>query len=118
MRDHRKLEVFQLIDDLVVSIYQHTRTFPTTGQFGLTSQMRRSAVSAAANIVEGAARATEKDYNRFLNVSFSSLRELGYYLDLTHRLGYLTDQTADELLNSQGRVPAALATLIKVRRQT
>jgi len=117
MRDHRKLEVFHLIDDLVVSVYEHTRRFPATEQFGLTSQMRRSAVSSAANIVEGAARATQKDYNRFLNLSFSSLRELGYYLDLARRLGYLTDQSADELLRSQGRAAAALAALIKVRLQ-
>ncbi|MGB5400636.1 MAG: four helix bundle protein [Thermoanaerobaculia bacterium] len=117
MRDHRKLEVFQLIDELVVSIYRHTRTFPQTEQFGLTSQMRRSAVSSAANIVEGAARSTEKDYNRFLNLSFSSLRELGYYLELAGRLGYLSDQCKDELLSSQGRAAAALASLIRVRRQ-
>ena len=117
MRDHRKLEVFQLIDNLVLSIYRHTRTFPRTEQFGLTSQMRRSAVSVAGNIVEGAARATDKDYNRFLNLSFSSLRELGYYLDLAHRLGYPTDEGAHELQEIQSRAAAALAALIRVRQQ-
>jgi len=59
--------------------------------FGLTSQMRRSAVSVPANIVEGCARDGLAEHLNFLNIAFGSLRELGYYIDLSHRLGYISD---------------------------
>ena len=65
MRDHRKLRAFELADGLVLSIYAATKTFPKEEQFGLTSQLRRSAVSIASNIVEaalGARRLTTLDF--------------------------------------------------------
>ena len=116
MRDHRKLEVFQMIHELVLRTYQHTRAFPRDEAFGLTSQMRRSAVSAAANIVEGAARRSSRDYNRFLEISFSSLRELGYYIDLAVELEYLDPDKATSLKDLQNTAAAKLGALLKQRR--
>ena len=116
MRDHRKLTAFHLADRLAQEIYKHTTTFPGRESFGLVSQMRRAAVSVAANIVEGSARGTEKDYVRFLRYAFGSIRELGYYLELSRSLGYLSSSTAKELIKLQGRTAAALAALITSRR--
>lgn len=115
MRDHRKLDVFNLADDLVVRVYEVTSRFPKDELYGLVSQMRRSAVSVTANIVEGCGRRTEIEFNRFLDISFGSLRELGYLIELSSRLGYLHGDALKELLELQGRSAAALAGLIKNR---
>jgi four helix bundle protein len=88
-RDYRKLRTFQYADDLAVDIYKITRKFPKEEIFGLTSQMRRSAVSIPANIVEGSYRSSEAEYLNFLNIAMGSGGELGYYLSLSEKLGYL-----------------------------
>ena len=91
MRDHTKLRVFELADALAVEIYKITALFPKTEIYGLTSQMRRAAVSIPSNIVEGCARATQKEYVQFLQIAFGSLRELHYQLNLSGKLGYCTE---------------------------
>ncbi|MCE9547607.1 MAG: four helix bundle protein [Planctomycetia bacterium] len=93
MRDHTKLRAFELADALALLIYKHTASFPREEQFGLTSQMRRSAVSTASNIVEGCARNSEADYIRFLDIAYGSARELEYQLSLARRLGYVDEQS-------------------------
>jgi len=115
MRDHRKLEIFQLADQLVVDVYEHTRGFPTEELYGLVSQMRRCAVSAAANIVEGCGRRTEAEFDRFLDISFGSLRELGYFIDLSERLGFLLGDSRSVLTESQRRASGAMASFIGSR---
>ena len=80
-----------MADELAVLIYQVTSVFPKEELYGLTSQMRRSAVSVPSNIVEGCARDSQADYLRFLIIAFGSLRELHYQLDLSKRLGFLGD---------------------------
>lgn len=89
MRDHRNLRAFQLADDLAFLVYQDTKHFPKEEMFGLTSQIRRSAVSVPSNIVEGCGRLSEADLVRFLDIANGSLRELQYQLSLASRLGYL-----------------------------
>ena len=88
-RDYRNLKVFHVVDDLVVSIYEATRSFPKAEMFGLTSQLRRAAVSVPANIVEGAARHSDGEFVHFLNIAYGSLAEVRYFLDLALRLGFL-----------------------------
>ena len=91
MRDHTRLRAFELADELAVAIYKATRLFPKEEAYGLTSQMRRAAVSVASNIVEGCTRESESEYLRFLEVAFGSLRELHYQFGLSQRLGYIKD---------------------------
>lgn len=91
MRDHTKLRAFELADALAMLVYQHTAGFPREEILGLTSQMRRAAVSVASNIVEGCARNSLADYLRFLDMAYGSVRELEYQITLAHRLGYLQD---------------------------
>lgn len=91
MRDHRKLRAFELADQLALIVYRESRSFPREEDFGLTSQMRRSAVSIPSNIVEGCARYSEAEYLRFLDAAYGSTRELEYQISLATRLGYLPE---------------------------
>src|SRR5215831_18575618 len=97
-RDHRKLRVFLLADSLALEIYRGTNDFPSEERFGLTSQIRRAAVSAASNIVEGCARRSTREYLHFLNVAAAS--EAQYLVDLSRRLG-IVQQPAWQHLNAQ-----------------
>lgn len=92
MRDHTKLKAFELADELVDLVYKMTGCFPKEELYGLTSQIRRSAISVPSNIVEGCARDTQADYVRFLYIAFGSLRELHYQLNLSKRLGFLKSE--------------------------
>jgi four helix bundle protein len=81
-----------MADEVAVLVYQVTVGFPREELYGLTSQMRRAAVSVPSNIVEGCARESEADYLRFLTMAFGSLRELHYQIGLSKRLGFLCNQ--------------------------
>ena len=85
MGDHTKLRAFELADEVVLLIYRATVGFPKQGIYGLTSQMRRAAISVPSNIVEGCARESQTEYLRFLESAFGSLRELHYQLGLSKR---------------------------------
>jgi four helix bundle protein len=82
------LLVWQKAHKLVLEIYKLTRTFPQDELFGLTSQIRRAAVSVPANIAEGFKRKGKADKLRFFNISQASLEEVRYYLILAQDLGY------------------------------
>ena len=73
MRDHTKLRAFELADEVAILIYRTTRKFPREETYGLTSQMRRAAVSVPSNIVEGCTRKSQADYLHFLEIAFGSL---------------------------------------------
>ena len=89
MRDHKKLKAFELADELVLEIYKITNKFPKEEIYGLTSQMRRAAISVPSNIVEGCARSSQVEYHRFLDIAFGSLRELHYQFSIAKRLEYI-----------------------------
>jgi len=83
--------------DLAVEIYQTTRTFPKEESYGLTSQLRRAAVSAPSNIAEGAAGRTRQQFSNFLSNAIGSLNEIDTQLELALRLGYVTRTDYDRL---------------------
>ncbi len=103
MRDYTKIEAWKRSDDLTVAIYERTRTFPKEEIYGLTAQLRRAAYSVPANIVEGSARESKRDYLHFLYIARGSLSETQYFLHLSHRLGYLSDSN-NQLLGQQVKV--------------
>jgi four helix bundle protein len=89
-RDHRKLRVFNLADDLVLEVYRITVDFPPEERYGLQAQLRRAALSSAVNIVEGCARRSERDFANFVNVATGSAAESRYLVDVSIRLGFLS----------------------------
>jgi four helix bundle protein len=112
MRDHRKLEAFQLADELVFSIYKTASSWPKEERFGLTSQIQRAGVSVVSNIVEGSARATNKEYARFLEIAFASAREMTYQLSLARRLEW---KDAEDLEQRAERVCRIMSGLVRAR---
>ena len=112
-RDHRKLQAFTLADRLALLVYRSTSQFPVIERFGLQSQLRRAAVSVAANTVEGCGRDSEGDYLRFLDIAFASVREAIYLIGLSQRLGFIDPRAAAEVEELGGRTAAALAALKK-----
>lgn len=89
---YENLEAWKACHQFTLALYSRSQAWPPIERFGLTSQLRRAAWSAAANIVEGAARRGTRDFARFLNISVGSLAEAGYGLRLARDLGYLTGQ--------------------------
>ena len=111
-RDPWKLKVFVLADGLVVDVYAATKGFPNEEKFGLQSQIRRASVSVPANITEGSARRTLRDYLRFLQTALASASETRYLLGLAKRLGFLDDR-ADKVAAGYGDVIRGLQKLIE-----
>jgi four helix bundle protein len=94
------LIVWQKAHQFVLSVYRYSESFPKNELYGLTSQLRRAAISIPANIAEGYKKKTKPDKARFLNIAQGSLEESRYYLILTKDLGYgdssrLSDQLAE-----------------------
>jgi four helix bundle protein len=104
MRPHEKLDVWMKSVDLVVRIYKATEHFPKEEKFGLTSQVRRAAVSIPANIAEGAGRRSEKEFAYFLSNAQGSASEVETELLIAHRLGYLKVDVFGELQESLDKI--------------
>jgi four helix bundle protein len=88
-RAHRKLDVWKTSMDFVKDIYQITDKFPGSELYGLTSQMRRAAVSIPSNLAEGAARKGTKEFKQFLNIAQGSASELDTQVELALLLGFI-----------------------------
>lgn len=91
MRPHEKLDIWKLSIDLVVEIYSVTQAFPYEERRGLQSQIRRAAISIPANIAEGAARQSDKEFVRFLHIAQGSASELETELLIAKRLGFISE---------------------------
>lgn len=86
MRDPKTLRVFAEADALVPYVYEWTTHLPADERYGLTSQIRRSAVSVPSNLVEGCSRESEADFRRFVEIALGSAMELRYQLRLAANL--------------------------------
>jgi len=93
----RDLIVWQKAHQVVLAIYKITRDFPAEERYGLMSQLRRSALSVPANIVEGFKRRGKKDYAHFINMAEGSLEETRYHILIAKDLGYIGEQDFREL---------------------
>lgn len=89
MRDFRNLKIWERSHGLVLEIYKATAAFPKDEIYGLTSQVRRAAVSIPCNIAEGCGKATDVDLANYIQISMGSATELEYELQLAHDLKYL-----------------------------
>ncbi len=92
-----QLEIWQASMTLCERVYRLSQSFPAAEQYGITSQVRRSAVSISANIAEGAGRSSDADFARFIDISFGSLMETVSHLNLAKRIQLLDDASYQEL---------------------
>jgi four helix bundle protein len=108
-RGHYTLDAWKVSRELVKNIYQLTQTFPKEEMFGLTAQLRRSAISIPSNIAEGAARAGGREFAQFLNIARGSLSELETQLLIASDLGYImSDDPIFEIIDRVSRLVTGL----------
>jgi four helix bundle protein len=110
-RDPMKLHAFRLADQIVIDLYRATARFPIEERYGLQSQLRRGAVSVVANLVEGSARRSARDYLHFVRISIGSASQVRYLLHLVARLGFMEAKVAADLARRCGDVVRALQSL-------
>jgi four helix bundle protein len=112
IRSFRDLEAWQLGMDLVIESYRITRSFPREEQFGLTTQLRRAAVSVPSNIAEGHNRGATGAYINHLSIALGSEAELQTILEIAVRLGYVATTATEEAENLSRTVGRMLRALI------
>ena len=117
MRDHTKLRAFELADELVFLVYRITINFPKDEIYGLTSQIRRAAVSVPSNIVEGSARESQIEYLRFLEIAFASCKESHYQFSIAARLKYVYEGDITECEQKFTETEKVLSALIRSLRK-
>ncbi|MGD0129237.1 MAG: four helix bundle protein [Terriglobia bacterium] len=110
MHGHKDLVVWQKAMDLVIAVYQLTKSFPKSEVYGLASQIQRAAVSVPSNIAEGHGLKQTQAYARHLAIANGSLTELETQLEIARRLGYLTVDN-ESVINQAGEVGRMLAGL-------
>ena len=113
LKNYRELKVWQKSYQLCLEVYKITKGFPREERYGLTSQIRRSAVSVPSNIAEGYGRKTTPEYLRSLYFAYGSNCELDTQISLSGDLGYMRAQEKEILQSSIGEVERMLKALIK-----
>jgi len=112
MKDFRKLDVWAKAHALTLAIYRVTAGFPTEERYGLTSQLRRAALSIPTNITEGCGRNTDAEFNRFLEIAMGSASETEYLLLLSFDQKYIDDSVLHKRTAEVIEVKRMLASLI------
>jgi four helix bundle protein len=117
MKTYRDLIVWQKAMQMVTYIYQLTGDFPKNELYGLTSQIRRCAISIPSNIAEGYGRNSTDDYLRFLNISRASLYELQTQLEISFNLNFLVKADFEKIYEATREIERMLSSLIiKINR--
>ena len=98
MRNFKELKIWQKGFQLAINCFKITSTFPAHEKFGLASQLNRAGVSIPSNIAEGSSRNSDKDYNRFIEISLGSCFEAETQLLISKELGFGAIQIVDETL--------------------
>lgn len=109
---HKKLDVWKKCIEFVTNIYKTTEKFPKAELYGLTSQMRRAAVSAASNIAEGASRSSAVERKRFYVIARSSLVEIDTQLEISINLEYCKKEDLTEIENQMNHIFAMLSRMM------
>ena len=112
MKDFKDLQVWGKAHEITVSVYRATRSFPLDERYGLTSQLRRAAVSIGANIAEGCGRRSDGELTRFLQIARGSASELEYHLLLSRDLGMLSPESFQALQRRLTEVQRMLTSLV------
>ena len=97
-RNYKNIQVYHLAYQFVLDVYQKSKNFPKEELHNITSQLRRASVSIPLNIAEGSAKASDREFAYFLNVSYASAKEVEVLLYLCHDLKYLSKQDSELLL--------------------
>jgi four helix bundle protein len=105
---YKKLIAWQKADELAYQIYLETKNFPKEEIYGITSQIRRAALSIPTNIVEGCARHGKKELKYFVNIALGSQAEVEYLLGFSLRLGYVTQNSFERLVSLRQEVGSLL----------
>lgn len=113
MKSHADLDVWKRAVDLAADVYKVTASFPAEEKFGLVSQMRRSAVSIASNIAEGAARTSRREFMQFLSIASGSASELDTQLIISRRVAIGDDHTLAQLEQNLFRVSQMIQGLLR-----
>jgi four helix bundle protein len=111
MQGHRDLLVWQKSMRFVTDVYEATKTFPREELYGLTSQLRRAAVSIPSNIAEGHGRSSKNQFHEFIGHSRGSLLEVETQLEIAFNLGFLNQQSFDRLLAQSSEIGRMLSGL-------
>ncbi len=112
IRKYQNLKVWEKATQLVLDVYALTSTFPKEELYGLSSQVRRAAVSIPSNIAEGSERKSDKDFIRFLRMASASLAEVETQLYIALKLNYLDDSAYSELLKASAEIGKMIHGLI------
>ena len=111
MADFRQLRVWQKAHEVTLDVYRITQHFPKAEAYGLTSQMRRAAISIGSNIAEGRGRDGDAEFARFIQIACGSAAELEYQLLVAKDLGHVAEKECDNLNSRIAEVGRMLVSL-------
>lgn len=112
IRNFKDLKIWQKGIEIVKDVYAMTKEFPREEMYGITSQMRRSAVSIPANVAEGFKRFHGKEYSQFLHIALGSVAELETHLIISKELGFIKDEQLAEISEKLDHISKMVSSLL------